>query len=378
MKSIKREITYKRKLNESYQVFTFEEGDLLIHELEMLRKNQLQSLLPIEFMVSDGKGQFWYGITGLQSLEDMIKTGHMHLETLECMIKGIASALRSVEEYLLREQALSFEQIYFSHDGKRVYFAYYPLKEEYETDAKQQLLRLLDDLIKEADYSDKGYVTYLFTLYDALRMENASIEEISKIIPGKLELPKLPVEEEAIQDEVEQEEEELKDGLKDRLVYSVKEHIRSKYLDSKWEVKKKVRSLSNFKPEKWEEEDSLIATPKEEESQHKTQVLCAMPEKQAFGLLHLTNGEEIYLTKDKYVLGKRKEYADLVVEDASVSRVHALIMKEDDGYYLEDLNSLNGTYLNGSQLEIKEKVRLSSKDEIHIGKSCLVFQDLRY
>ena len=36
---------------------------------------------------------------------------------------------------------------------------------------------------------------------------------------------------------------------------------------SKWEVKKKVRSLSNFKPEKWEEEDSLIATPKEEESQ---------------------------------------------------------------------------------------------------------------
>ena len=164
MKSIKREITYKRKLNESYQVFTFEEGDLLIHELEMLRKNQLQSLLPIEFMVSDGKGQFWYGITGLQSLEDMIKTGHMHLETLECMIKGIASALRSVEEYLLREQALSFEQIYFSHDGKRVYFAYYPLKEEYETDAKQQLLRLLDDLIKEADYSDKGYVLSLMPL----------------------------------------------------------------------------------------------------------------------------------------------------------------------------------------------------------------------
>ena len=75
---------------------------------------------------------------------------------------------------------------------------------------------------------------------------------------------------------------------------------------------------------------------------------------------------------------KSKQDADLVVEDASVSRVHALIMKEDDGYYLEDLNSLNGTYLNGSQLEIKEKVRLSSKDEIHIGKSCLVFQDLRY
>lgn len=51
-------ITYKRKLSESYQVVTFEKGKLKIHELEMLRRNQLAGFLPIEFMLADGKGQF--------------------------------------------------------------------------------------------------------------------------------------------------------------------------------------------------------------------------------------------------------------------------------------------------------------------------------
>ena len=54
-------------------------------------------------------------------------------------------------------------------------------------------------------------------------------------------------------------------------------------------------------------------------------------------------------------IGKRKEEADVVLEDMSVSRLHARIVKEKEKFYIEDLNSTNGTYCNGKLLNYKEK-----------------------
>jgi hypothetical protein len=73
-----------------------------------------------------------------------------------------------------------------------------------------------------------------------------------------------------------------------------------------------------------------------------------------------------------FVLG-RDEAADLVIDDESASRRHAVIEKHADGYYLRDLGSSNGTYLNG--LLHAQQARLIEGQRFRIGQTEFIFHD---
>lgn len=79
------------------------------------------------------------------------------------------------------------------------------------------------------------------------------------------------------------------------------------------------------------------------------------------------------LNKACMTIGKKKGEADLVLEDMSVSRLHARITKEGEEMYIEDLNSTNGTFKNGLRMEPYEKRRLEEGDEIKFGKKVFVY-----
>lgn len=78
--------------------------------------------------------------------------------------------------------------------------------------------------------------------------------------------------------------------------------------------------------------------------------------------------------KPMHTIGKKKDEADVVLEDVSVSRLHARITKEQENYFLEDLNSTNGTFKNGLRMQPYEKRKLEEGDEIRLGKQILFFR----
>jgi len=69
-------------------------------------------------------------------------------------------------------------------------------------------------------------------------------------------------------------------------------------------------------------------------------------------------------------IGRNSE-SDIILRDLRASRNHALLLKAKEKYYLLDLNSKNGTFLN--QKKVKQKVRLKSGDCIKIGRTELEF-----
>lgn len=77
----------------------------------------------------------------------------------------------------------------------------------------------------------------------------------------------------------------------------------------------------------------------------------------------LKDGSIIPIRSD-FTIG-RKDENSIVLSDQHVSGNHARIIVRNNGLFIEDLNSTNGTYLNGTK--IKGKVRLSNKDQIKIG-----------
>jgi pSer/pThr/pTyr-binding forkhead associated (FHA) protein len=81
--------------------------------------------------------------------------------------------------------------------------------------------------------------------------------------------------------------------------------------------------------------------------------------------------QEIPVTKATVTIG-RVDKNDIKIENLAVSRQHARIIQDGDRYTLEDLNSLNGTFVNEKRVM---KCILRNGDEILVGKHTLVFID---
>ncbi|MCK5335377.1 MAG: FHA domain-containing protein [Gammaproteobacteria bacterium] len=80
---------------------------------------------------------------------------------------------------------------------------------------------------------------------------------------------------------------------------------------------------------------------------------------------------EFEITTNTTTLG-RHDNNDICIDNLSVSSRHAQILKVDDECFIEDLNSSNGTYVNGNLIK---KYALKSGDKIKIGKYEIKFQD---
>ena len=73
-----------------------------------------------------------------------------------------------------------------------------------------------------------------------------------------------------------------------------------------------------------------------------------------------------------YIIGRNSKECDLVLNDSSVSRNHAEITVEDNGTFIKDLSSANGTMINNKILEPEVKTILPDSGALTIGSSELV------
>jgi pSer/pThr/pTyr-binding forkhead associated (FHA) protein len=75
-------------------------------------------------------------------------------------------------------------------------------------------------------------------------------------------------------------------------------------------------------------------------------------------------GLEVPIDRDRIVIGRGRE-ADLAVAEPTISRQHAAIERDADGFSLQDLGSTNGSRVNGRR---ETRARLRDGDEIELGR----------
>lgn len=81
--------------------------------------------------------------------------------------------------------------------------------------------------------------------------------------------------------------------------------------------------------------------------------------------------ERIVINKDRFTIGRLGSMVDHVIPDGTIGKLHAEIKSRDGHYYLTDLNSKNGTYINGE--------RIASNREHQINGTCRIkFSDYEY
>ena len=136
---------------------------------------------------------------------------------------------------------------------------------------------------------------------------------------------------------------------------------------------------NGWQPQMSAEEEMSVPQTLEEEPKAKdfgeTVVLSAGVVRGPATLVSREPGElaTIYLQEDMTVIGKMETAVDAVIDLPTVSRIHAKIRRRDQEYYLSDLNSRNGTAVNGRLLKEGEDYQLQNEDEVDFAQARYVF-----
>lgn len=89
-------------------------------------------------------------------------------------------------------------------------------------------------------------------------------------------------------------------------------------------------------------------------------------------LLHEGKAVPFEIKGDETIIGRLPE-CDVQLNTNTVSRKHAKVTREGDQYFVEDLGSGNGTFVNGQQ--IKERVAIGNQDRVKLGPMLLRFEN---
>lgn len=140
-----------------------------------------------------------------------------------------------------------------------------------------------------------------------------------------------------------------------------------------WEKKSIPREQTKSLPK---ERKVSTMTPQVQESSYEHTIYMGNMRSEERILIGSVNQKDIRMVLESFpiTLGKSRDHADVVIDHPSISRLHARIVEGADGLYIEDLNSVNGTYKNGVILETNECVRLEVKDELQFGSVCLEYR----
>lgn len=363
---------FVKSLNCNYErVLLDEKPDEKRYQYCIISRGGIKGLLSCDLRFINGQGYLYYDISSKQNVRQLYGKKCISREWIVNFFWSYRQMRQELERFLLDSANLLLfpEQIYQDVEDDTFCFLYLPYFGE-ENGIKQ----LMDFLIEHIDYEDDNLVTCVYSMYEQYEQKgDAYLQSMIFEDAKKLEIP--TVREQPVQSEVVVEE---RVELQEETVQQ-EESVQKKHFFNIFDGRKKRdREIREAYRQNMQEAMSFSRVAEDTPYDEECGKTVYMEEPKVSTLmqrrLRTPEGKLIASVDEKIMtLGKKKGEADVVLEDASISRLHARIVKEEDKYYIEDLNSTNGTYKNGLQLQPYEKRELDEGDEIRLGRVALIF-----
>lgn len=379
----------------------------------ILSRGGIRGLLECSLRYINSDAFLYYNISSKQNLSQIVSKKKVDRQWLKDFAWNLNYVRQEIDRFLLNEGNIIWypEQVYRDLDENKWSFIYYPYY-----DGDNGFKRFLEFMIEKLDYDDDKLVECVYRIYEnfenfgepylrekifedikwldkkrnrkkerdkEILMEAASgIEKTDELYTEDFEddfedtaeekSPDESLQKEDVSEDTDQKEKESKRGL-----LAFLEGARKKDKEARVKAKKENRYAMNFRELLEVAEDDDDYGEEENERQYgKTVYIEKVAEakdikKRLFG----EKGEvKAVLGEEPLVIGKKEDECDLVLDDESVSRLHARILPEAGGYMIEDLNSTNGTFKNGIRLRPYEKRKLVSGDEIRTGSVIIIYK----
>lgn len=394
---------YIRNLNCNYErVLLDKKPEENRYQYCIVTRGGIRGLLPCSLRYINGQAYLYYDISSTQSVAQLYAHKAIGRQWMKDFLWGMRRIKQELGRFLLDDANVLWypEQIFQDLEKNDFYFLYVPYHEE-----ENGFGKLLDFLVEHIDYEDEELVECIYKMHEQYGLLGNIYLEERIFEDGRLLERSSEYNEEVNTEKNAADILETKpisaDDVTTYVPGSERDVVREQ--DTARESKKGIRYFLDGKRKKQKEEREQIRSQtgrmmqgyavceennyreaprgKERINEQMEELGRTMymeecrEESEDFNGLFSENGKEVLLLDGRSViLGKKKEEADCVLEDMSVSRMHARITKEKDGFYLEDLNSTNGTWKNGLRLQPYEKRKLEKEDEIKLGKVVLFFR----
>ena len=395
---------YKRDFKNNYMLISFEdeeEADIEKYEFKMLENNYISGLMKFKLVKENEKTIFCYDITSKQSLSRILEYKPIGLEDIKKIVLGIIRAITNMERFLLGTYGLllNTDHIYVDPESLDLALCYLPcIKEEMQS----KLSDLFAQILAKIDQNDHEGVVLAYSLYQESLKDNCVFNDLLSIMnkynkkTKKEILLKIADTDHNKEDVYESDKaKSIESKTKDRVeIFSIKSLFRMK--KEKAKVKGSVQESENsYKTKKQEEsppEEELDEeknewlelfenskstersnTYEEKEYTHTVLLSEASEDKAGYILKSSDNTvEDIKISYFPFIIGKQERICDYIIKSEMVSRLHLRIDKDrGEKFSIRDLNSLNGTKLEGRLLDNEEVAELSLGNEVEIA-------DLRY
>lgn len=407
---MKREAVYKRELNHSYMVLACSGEELAErYDYRIMMHNRIGRLLPCSLRQMDGEDFLYYEISSKQPLERLYEGGKLKAADLAYIIREIAAVQTDLGEYMLDESGLLLEEgmIFADVETRELYFAFYPGSRS----AESQYGGLADFFLGHTDHGQEQAVNLAYEFY---RMSKADYFVLSSFLPllekelaavktgwGTLEDPDRRGGETAGRTSEETERTAGENGWTSEAAEAGgssfllpeddfaagqeewMEEAAGKKKDRKTGVFKRLLSFlqrekkQGTEQETAEEWSDMVWDSYEqqlyESGSQETVYFADLDKREAsvqkpLCLKSEEGGRKILLRDFPITFGKMQGRVTVVLEDRSVSRLHARIEAGEKGLYVRDLNSRNGTCVNGKKLLPNEAEPLREGDQVSFGR----------
>ncbi len=430
-------LEYKKSLQSSYVRLQLEGvPDEKRYQYYILKRGGITGLLPCTIRYINSDSFLYFDITSMQSVASLYQKKTLDREWVRDFIWNVRRIRKEMERFLLDEGNVIWHPEHIYQDlGERVFsFLYIPY---YGKDnGFSEVLEYLSEHIDYRDeklvecvygmyeqYRQNGEIYLQHQIYEDARVLEEPLQEVrERLTEGGVKVHAGEAAgEEADADRAagvaaafaEVETPERRSGMENAVrkgaekpqarparkgLFSFLEGARKKKTDARAAYRELNRlAMEGFAvaqdvaynpgPEPLREEEDPgpelepVTSPEEDpgetpEGESRTVYLEDLSEKnERTYRLYRENGMVLcVLGEEAVVLGKSMNDADVILEDISVSRMHARVFPEGEHFYVEDLNSTNGTFKNGLRLQPYEKRQLTPEDELRLGGVPLVFR----
>lgn len=391
---------FVKSLNCNYERILLEEKpEEKRYQYCMIGRGGIKGLLSCNLRYVNGQGYLYYDITSKQNVRQVYSKKNITRDWLKDFLWSLRQVRQELERFLLDEENVLLypEQIFQDLESRVFSFLYVPYHE-----GKNGIKELMDFWVEHIDYDDDVLVTCVYHMYeqmdqngdvylqaqifedakvlDAVRAAEADEARAQTMEAGKTAAGKAAAgaaenrkrvsrttETGGMTDDERATEGRMGIGQPKKRFFGIFDG-RKKDREMREQYRRNVQEIMGGQAVA---EDSAY----DEDYGRTIYVQEPAAERQAQRKLETSKGKLVAVLESPVMtLGKKKGEADVVLEDASVSRLHARITKEQDVHYLEDLNSTNGTFKNGLQLQPYEKRELEEGDEVKLGRVTLIFR----
>ena len=383
-------------------------------EMKMIESNHINGIISPLFREINNQILCMYDITSKMTLVEAFSKKEMRAEDLYRLTDAIQTAVKNLDEYMLGPEGLLLdpEYIFYDINSNEFSFIYCAVSEDFYLSLK----KLFEYILGIISHSDNEVVTYAYGIYRRLNTGNYALTELFEIerrtttTDYEVRTEEVPVKD-ILPETVTEEREEpdklrmytllgvaaagavvflvfllftVSSGLRPSSLsvgvcalicviigagefllirfYKENRHFFVKMVDKDVEIPYTRDHVRIIMPQDNSEEDN------------RTVILTA-------GVLddgHMIEWRERgaiqhYRIEKDVIIGSSPEKCDCVIGLEGVSRMHARITKEGNKFFIKDLNSTNGTRVNGEELVCFQMKEICMGDRIIIGKAEVLF-----